>query len=92
MYWLSCPSLKAAVSQLENQGLVSDWEQRLQASGCIAMLLAFSLANVATRVVPLFVHLTIFDTRGYLYLTARVCRRKNSAMILISVCRRTQLF
>lgn len=31
MYWLSCPSLKAAVSQLENQGLVGDWEQRLQA-------------------------------------------------------------
>eukprot|EP00903_Cladosiphon_okamuranus_P012755 g11923.t2 len=31
MYWLSCPSLKAAVSQLENQGLISEWERRLQA-------------------------------------------------------------
>lgn len=30
MYWLSCPSLKAAVSQLENQGLILEWERRLQ--------------------------------------------------------------
>ena len=32
MYWLSCPALKAAVSQLENQGLVTEWERRLQVS------------------------------------------------------------
>lgn len=30
MYWLSCPLLKAAVSQLENQGLVTQWERKLQ--------------------------------------------------------------
>ncbi|CAM9739748.1 unnamed protein product [Ectocarpus sp. 6 AP-2014] len=35
MYWLSCPSLKAAVSQLENQGLILEWERRLQADPVI---------------------------------------------------------
>ncbi|CAM9242552.1 unnamed protein product, partial [Ascophyllum nodosum] len=32
IYWLSCPTLKSAVSQLENQGLVREWERKLQAS------------------------------------------------------------
>lgn len=42
MYWLSCPSLKAAVSQLENQGIISEWEQRLQVtSGLYVPLTSF---------------------------------------------------
>ncbi|CAM9408377.1 unnamed protein product [Choristocarpus tenellus] len=30
MYWLSCPALKATISHLEKNGLVVEWEKRLQ--------------------------------------------------------------
>ncbi|CAM9527467.1 unnamed protein product, partial [Sphacelaria rigidula] len=47
MYWLSCPSLKAAVSQLENQGLVADWERRLQADPSVLAAMQTAHKNYA---------------------------------------------